>query len=157
MKLAREREAEVEIEKINFSKLRKEFDKNNNTVKTEDFTDTKDQNQIARIESNESVVFRNFDCSNCTQSFHNLEVLIAHFEANHTKEKSEALYLEPNFLCAFCGREFEALAQLIGHIRTLHRLPTSAETRAFIQEVQKIKRQTVSEAVATIESDLDMI
>ena len=144
MNLAREREAEVEIEKINFSKLRKEFDKNNNTVETEDFTDTKDQNQIARIESNESVVFRNFDCSNCTQSFHNLEYLIAHFEAN----QSEALSLEPNFPCVFCGREFEALAQLIGHIRTLHRLPTSAETRAFIQEVQKIKRQTVSEAVA---------
>ena len=153
MNLAREKEAEVEIEKINFSKLRKEFDKNNNTVETEDFTDTKDQNQIARIESNESVVFRNFDCSNCTQSFHNLEDLIAHFEAN----QSEALSLEPNFPCVFCGREFEALAQLIGHIRTLHRLPTSAETRAFIQEVQKIKRQTVSEAVATIESDLDMI
>ena len=151
MKLVREREAVVEIEKV---KLRKEFENNNNIVKTEESKDTMDQHQS---DKKVSEIFRNFDCSNCPQSFQNLEVLLDHFKANH-KENSDTLSLEPqpDFTCAFCRRDFEALAQLIDHIRTLHRLPTTAETRAFLQEFQKITTQTIAEAIATIESDPNM-
>ena len=151
IKLVREREAVVEIEKV---KLRKEFENNNNIVKTEESKDTMDQHQS---DKKVSEIFRNFDCSNCPQSFQNLEVLLDHFKANH-KENSDTLSLEPqpDFTCAFCRRDFEALAQLIDHIRTLHRLPTTAETRAFLQEFQKITTQTIAEAIATIESDPNM-